>query len=324
VAGAWRSLRRRLLTPGVTQTKFETRGFHARDDRARRQLESIGGSFVAGFGHATYARTLAEAEQRLEEIEAPLRGFAYEGAAMGLAIMDALGSRRGRRVERFLAGRARDHAYMVNVGVGWALARLPRWRWRAIQPTDPLLRWLALDGYGFHQGYFHTDRYIDRHHQDGAFGWPGEPVTPYANRVVDQGIGRVLWFVEGADSDRVASRIDTFAEHRRGDLYSGAGLAATYAGGADAAELHRLWDRAGAHRPAVAQGSAFAAKARIRAGLRTPHTDLATSVFCGTSAERAAQVTDEALVDLPADAALPAFEVWRRRITETYAILGRC
>ncbi|MER7458842.1 DUF1702 family protein [Micromonospora sp. NPDC126480] len=323
MSSAWRKLRSRLLTPSLRDCQPEVRGFHAKDRQTRDLLESVGATFIAGFGQAAYARTPNEAEQQLERVDRPLRGFAYEGAAMGFAVLDALRPGRPRSVARFLRGRAGDHVYMVHVGIGWALARLPRPLWARVLPTDPLLRWLALDGYGFHQGYFHTERYVDGQHRDDL-RWPGDTTRPYRHRAIDQGLGRVLWFVEGADPDRVAVRIEKFTPDRRADLFSGAGLAATYAGGAGEAELRSFRDRAGEHRAAVAQGSAFAAKARVRAGLVTAHTRTATEVFCGLTPERAAAVTDDALLGLPADAALPAFEIWRRRIAEELALLGRC
>ena len=320
--GAWRSLRRRILTPDDSETSLRKRGFHEKDDASRDLLEKVGRTFLAGFGHAVQARDPLDAEQPLEAIEHDFRGFAYEGAAMGLGILDGLGVTRGRRVERFLTGRAADHVYMVYVGVGWAMARIPRFRWKAVLPGDPRLRWLALDGYGFHQAYFRTDRYVRDRYRDAVPSWPFGS-GGYACRAVDQGIGRALWFVEGTDVDRVVATIEGFPADRRGDLYSGAGLAATYAGGVSDTELESFWRKAGDHRPAVAQGSAFGAKARLRAGLATPHTGRATAVFCGTSPEEAAAMTDTALRDLPADGPMPAFEVWRQRIANEFVSLGR-
>jgi hypothetical protein len=320
----WRALRRRALTPNVSETRLDTRGFHAKDDAARQRLETVGLTFVTGFGYATGARDPDEATAALQEIEPEFRGFAYEGATMGFAIMDGLGPGGGRRTRRFLAGEADRHIYMAHIGIGWAMARLPAFRWRAVAPTDPVLRWLVLDGYGFHQAYFHTQRYVRDQYQDVAFRWPPEGPARYANRVIDQGIGRALWFVEGTDVARVVATINAFPAHRRADLFSGAGLAATYAGGADETELRAFWQAAGRHQAMVAQAGAFAAKARVRAGLVTPHTGLATSVFCRTTPQDAAAVTDTALAASTADGDLPAFEVWRQRIAGEFVIRGVC
>ncbi len=78
--------------------------------------------------------------------------------------------------------------------------------------------------------------------------------------------------------------------------------------------IETLMIRARANRGQLAQGAAFAAKARERAGIPSTHTDLACRILCGMPAEDAARATDVALVDLPADGVLPAYEVWRQRI----------
>ncbi|GIJ70769.1 DUF1702 family protein [Virgisporangium ochraceum] len=320
--GQWRALRRRLLTPNMSEATFATRGFRVGDPRSRDLLESIGHTFLTGFGYAAQATGAADAATRLDTVEKPLRGFAYEGAAMCFAILDAVTPGRVRRVGELLAGGGSRHVYMVHVGIGWAMARLPRPLWRRIHQADPLLGWLALDGYGFHQAYFRTDRYVRRQERDAVPGWPSHA----AARVFDQGVGRALWFVEGADVGRVVATIEGFDRARRADLYAGTGLAATYAGGVGRTELQALRDKAGDHAPHLAQGSAFAAEARVHAGLDTAHTALATDVFCGMAPGAAAAVTDRARVDLPgADAAGAAtpYETWKRRIATEFASIGR-
>lgn len=311
---AWQSLRRRVLTPNARATDSEVRGFHVKNPQSRQRLETIGRVFLTGYGHAAGSRTTQEAEAGLEDVEAPYRGFAYEGAAMGFAVRDGLPLGRTDHVRRLLAGGGDRHIYMVYVGVGWAMARVPRFRWSKLTAPDPLLRWLALDGYGFHQAYFHTRRYVYEQYREPNFPWPRGGPRWYADRVIDQGIGRASWFVGGADARVVAGLLDAFAEARRADLYAGAGLAATYAGGADVDELQWFWQHAGKYRPQVAQGAAFAAGARVRAGLVVPHNDVATSVFCGMNAEDASKLTDRARDGLPPDGREPVFEVWRRRI----------
>jgi hypothetical protein len=136
----------------------------------------------------------------------------------------------------------------------------------------------------------------------------------YARRAFDQGLGRSLWFVEGADPGRLEAALAAFDPARRGDLYAGLGLASAYAGGVDREALARLRTVAGSHGSALAQGAAFAAKARQRAGNLMPHTELACQQLCGMSAEAAAAVTDQCLENLPLTAPEPAYEHWRRRI----------
>jgi hypothetical protein len=242
---------------------------------------------------------------------------------MGYAIRDGLPIGSNQHVARFLAGRGRDHAYMAYIGVGWAMARLPRFRWSKITVADPFMRWLVLDGYGFHQAYFKTDKYVHQQYQEPEFPWPTEGQQWYSNHAIDQGIGRALWFVAGTDGDLAATMIDKFAEARKPDLFSGAGLAATYAGGVTEDELRSFFDRAGKYQPQVTQGSAFAATARIEAGLVTPHTELATQVFCGMTPAQASSISSLARPESSTSDDLPIYELWRQRIADEFVSLGR-
>ncbi|HEX6285595.1 MAG TPA: DUF1702 family protein, partial [Pyrinomonadaceae bacterium] len=178
---------------------------------------------------------------------------------------------------------------------------------------DPLLGWLTIDGYGFHEGYFNWPRYVE-----------GQAVTTaldgYARRVFDQGLGRSIWFVKGANVVAVASAINSFPSARRDDLWSGAGLACAYAGGCSRSALQSLRAAARNHLPALAQGVAFAAKTRQRAANLNSHTETTCRVMCGHSAQEAAAITDAALKDLHEDNGLPAYEVWRRRIQDKFAL----
>jgi hypothetical protein len=307
----------------MSATKLDVRGFNVKDDASKQLLETIGATFLTGYGHAVETRTVAECEQQLEQVPERFRGFAYEGAAMGYAILDGMPFGSTRHVSKFLAGRARQHAYMAYIGVGWAMARLPRFRWSKFTVADPLMRWLVLDGFGFHQAYFATEKYVTRQYQEPEFPWPVEGPQWYANHAIDQGIGRAMWFVGGTEAELVASMIEKFPESRQPDLWSGAGLAATYAGGADAQELEAFWERAGKFRPQVAQGSAFAATARLEAGLMVPHTAVATRTFCGLDPEQASQVSSDNRPDGLDSEDLPAYELWRQRIAEAFVGVGR-
>lgn len=309
------ALRRRVLTPDVSATRLKTRGFHDKGTWAREVLETVGESFLTGLGDAVETASPDVTDRRLSALPTRYRGFAYEGAAMGFTLLDGLLPGR-HRTDAFLRGVGAPHVYMAYVGIGWGMARLPRFLWPDTRKLDPLLRWLVHDGYGFHQAYFHTERYVHGHARDDrAARWTGDGA--YALRAADQGIGRALWFVGGTDVDQVTRLVEGFVDARRPDLYSGVGLAATYAGGASEEELRRLLDRAGEHRGSLAQGGAFAAEARVRPGLVVPHTELGTSVLCGTDAERAARVSRALRPDatiLAHDPLHPPYETWRAGI----------
>src|SRR5207249_3735899 len=105
-----------------------------------------------------------------------------------------------------------------------------------------------------------------------------------------------------------------FSAERQADLWSGIGLAAVYAGIAGEEVLENLREAAGERRAELAQGAAFAAKARQRAGNLTPYTDLAAKALCDLPALEAARLCDRTLEYLPVNAIQPAYEIWRQRI----------
>ncbi|MGB3444878.1 MAG: DUF1702 family protein [Actinophytocola sp.] len=327
MTSSWRALRRRLLTPNVVETTLDKRGFHKKSPAAQERLETVGKTFLVGYAHAVEARTPEDAEDRIDELPDWLRGFAYEGAGMGFAMLDGLPFGRSDNVARFLATpRGRTYEYLAYVGIGWAMARLPRFRWPKPASLDPVFAPLVLDGYGFHQAYFHTARYVDGKYRNPDFPWPGGRHGSYANNAIDQGIGRAAWFIRGTDPALVADLIDSFPESRRADLWSGVGLAATYAGGGDAdiaeQDLRTLTRRVGDYRGNLAQGSAFAANARVRAGIVPAHSALATEVICGTTPAEAARLADELRPSAQEDGDKPAYEVWRARLANAFVSLG--
>ncbi len=319
------SFRQRLFSISPEEATFVRRGFQGSEANAQQRLEQIGCTFLQGY-HAAIRDDRPEVlVPQLNAVEAEWCGFAFEGAAMGLALLDGLTPWKRNRVQNFLSGAGADHVYMVHVGVGWALARFPWSTHHYLTKLDPLLSWLAIDGYGFHQGYFYWRDYGDR--QASPKGFSG-----YASRVFDQGLGRSIWFVKGADVTRIPHTIRNFHPVRRADLWSGIGLACAYAGGVESDAIKTLQVEAGDYQPQLAQGAAFAAKARLRAGNLTAHTDMACQVLCGMSADKAAEITDTALKDLPLASPpslkgkqgkeVSAYEVWQIRIQDQFALLG--
>jgi hypothetical protein len=309
-------LRERLFGISPDETKFDRRGFPRADPAVQRHLETAGGSFIQGYNTALAKPRADELTAALEKVDAMFRGFAFEGAAMALALLDLVTPWNRRRFQHLLENPAGDaHLYLLYVGAGWGVARIP-WARRNFERTisryEPLYRWLALDGLGFHQGFFHTRQYVEEQKQ-----WPR--LSGPAAQVFDQGLGRSLWFSHGGDPARIAATISSFAASRRADLWSGAGLGASYAGGVERERLEELRCYAAEYASHLAQGAAFAAKARQRAGNPVPHTEMACEIFCGVSADEAAAVTDDCLKDLPPDGAEPAYQVWRARICEHFA-----
>ena len=307
-------LRKRLFEISFEEVTFERRGFNDSGRGARERLEHIGRSFLRGYHAALCDEGPDVLVSNLEAVGREFCGFAYEGAAMGLTLLDQLALRKRERLLTFLNGAGSKHPYMVHVGVGWAIARVPWLRsnfHRAVAHLDPLLRWLAADGNGFSDFYFKFSYFLNK---------PArlKRLQGYAQHAYAQGVGRSLWFVTGANASRIARLISRLPSSLHGDLWSGAGLACAMAGGVDRTEIQLLKRLAGCYRPALAQGAAFAAKTRQRAENITDYTELACRILCGLNAAAAAKVTDDMLQHLPADGIVPAYEFWRRRIQSQF------
>jgi hypothetical protein len=300
-------LAQKVLGISLDEVSFDRRRFRGFDQPARPHLEEAGRSFITGYMAALSDDRLGPLMARLSQVPAERRGFAFEGAAMGLALLDFFKPWRRSRFHEFYEGPGQPHTYLLLVGKGWAMARLPGSVDKTLARLDPLLRWLALDGYGFHEGFFHWPQAIDGQKVP-------KRVSGYGARAFDQGVGRSLWFVEGAAPDRIAATIGRFPEPRQGDLWSGVGLACGYAGGIGRAAVERLAELAGPHLLDLAQGVAFAAAARQRAGNLTAASEIACDVVWGSSAGSVADIAVTAGLDLPDDGPELPFEIWRQRI----------
>ena len=301
-----------LLWKNPAQADFGPRRF--RLGPARERLETSGRAFLTGFN-----AMLAREVDRIDDLPEELRGFAYEGAGMACANLDILTITGGRRLRDLLNGQGMRYPHLIHMGTGWAYARLhmrPMW---GIRSVHPLLRWLAFDGFGFHQGFFLTDRTVGRQRTAGL-------MDRTQRAIFDQGLGRMLWFHECAGVDDVVLRIAEFPAGRRADLWSGVGLAATYVGGASAADLEwmALAATEDGFRAHLAQGSAFGCASRLISGIVPDHTVAAAPALCGVEVDEAGGWTDTALIALGHNAhSGDHYQAWRAGIRKAWARRNR-
>jgi len=304
----------KLLSIDGREVTFARRGFSSAKSEVRERLEYVGIVFLVGYHAALQENHPEELTEKLERVELEYRGFAYEGAAMALTLRDAIVPGSARLAE-FMAGAGKQHIYMLHVGAGWAYARLPWLRRRmetVIRRFDLLLRWLVLDGYGFHQGYFHFKAPLRSALDRLSIG---------ARHVFYQGLGRSLWFVHGCDPYQIYETISSFPALYQCDAWSGIGLACAYAGGAALPDQQELVTLAGRCHSALAQGAAFAAKARQLAGNQAAHTEQACAVLAGVNAEQAAALCDRALPQVNRDYSSP-YQQWRE-LVQNYLLSAR-
>jgi len=296
---------RRLLRLSLEQARFQARGFAAADPSRQLALETIGQTFIRGYNAALLARNAEAVLPFINSVSRTERGFAVEGAAMGAAIADAVSFRK-LLLPACMKAFESDFTYLAHVGAGWSLARVPWRRRRILAELDPLLRGLAFDGLGFHDTYFYHRRILA--------GWRRER-SGYAACAYDQGVGRALWFVAGGSALAAIKLLSALPELRHSDIWSGLGLAMTYAGAATVDDIAVACEAAGPHRTQFAQGIAFACEARVLARHVPAHTDLAARAVWGIGAEELSGLVRKARDRLPEiESDLPRYEIWRRAV----------
>lgn len=254
--------------------------------------------------------SLADVIPMVEANPAKVRGVAYEGAAMGLMLLDFMLPYR-KRVKGLLAA-CGVYKPMVYVGAGMILPYLPIDPLRVIERFEDPERWLMLDGYGFFRGFFAARDSLDR--QARPDGLTGESARNF-----DSGLGRSLYFLSAANPDRMASVLQRFPESRRRDLWGGVGLACGYTGGAlDRAGFRRLVHTSGPYAAEVAVGLAVAAGFREQTNHPADHTDGACDVFWGVGAGEVARLVAAECPGAHPDPSGSRYDEWRQRVKSVW------
>ncbi|MDE2811406.1 MAG: DUF1702 family protein [Gemmatimonadota bacterium] len=213
--------------------------------KIHQRLSDARAAFAQGFRQAlSVAPTMLP--RILQDEPCQRRGFALEGAAMALVLMDEFSAAPQRLLGALLSGRSAGEHTLGAIGVGWASAHLGRSADWLPPELHPRYRHAVADGYGFHQGFFHAHRFAGR-------GFPadkGELGISY-----DIGLGRALWFVHSGRAAPIVHSIGRMPSDRRAQLWRGVGTACAFTGNAEYAA------RTGA--------AAARFKTHFRAGLET-------------------------------------------------------
>jgi hypothetical protein len=308
-----RKLRNSFLGVSDLEAIFSKRGFYYGIATTQRHLESVGTRFLKGYRLALELSDVDELSAALNREKKEFVGFAYEGAAMGKTILDILSIGRNDRLQKLIKNKeGNKHIYILHVGAGWGYARFPIDIEKKIESFHPAFRWLIIDGYGFHQAFFKTKKYVYEKRT------PKKLKKEFSKHVFYQGVGRCLWFITCAEPHRILNEINGFDQKYQVDLWSGVGLAATYAGGVNKEVLEELKLLSGPYLPHLIQGSAFAATARQRAENTVPYNEMACKIITGISVEEAAAATDRCLAQVPPElSSEQQYYLWQKLIRFT-------
>ncbi len=193
----------------------------------------------------------------LDAVPWEFRSVAYESASMGLGFQPDWKT-KGIQMEqwdRFYARSDKIHAFHVNIGLGWGLAKA------GILPTFqqdfpyPLMRWMIFDGVGYYYGLFQGRKTLKNQLIPKGVG--EEDMQGF-----DQGVGRRLWYICKGDLEKLVCWFEVFAACRHSDLWRGVGMACGYVGGTRLAEIEFLLTAAGEYKLQFCSGMALAAMSR--------------------------------------------------------------
>lgn len=252
-------------------------------------------------------------DEHLASLDKDFLGFGVEGAAMGLTVLDHRDPRDPRRIDQLLAGRWRDFPLLAYAGAGLGLAELgePVLPW--VQARHDIAAGFAIDGYAFHLALLAPSEFLDGRPPPAEFQGP-------AARAFDHGLARTMWFTSAAEPSAVAAVVERFPDERRDDVWSGVGVAATYAGGLDATGLGVLRTAARHHAPALAAGSALASYLRVQGDNVVPGNQTASEALTGRSTADAHSVCARCRTEAEGgDVSLDAFVRWRDALCAAFA-----
>ncbi len=289
------------------------------ETRLRQQLIAGINSFITGYNTALEVGLTPSLYGQLQSTAPDFRTFAYEGAGMGMAMIDCTTPGKGKRLLTF-AEQASNYTNLAYIGAGFTMAVLNRSLKSTLGPIDPMYRWWVVDGCGFYHGLFHWEKAVVNQ-------WVPPKINGYGQRAFDRGIGRSLWFKINDNIDKLIHIVQAFPEHRRADLWSGIGVMSTYLGDCDKDNLLAVKTAAGTYASYVALGAALSATARHFANNISEHHNVACAVYCGMSAETAAKLAIELEQTLTIDPdesvfeSHPIFETHREKIRSCFVSL---
>ena len=169
-------------------------------------------------------------------------GFALEGAAMATTMMDELSNSQDKFLTALLHERSETEIVFCAIGIGCATARLrksPQWIPRCM---DIHYKPAVADGYGFHQGFFNSQRFTGNR----IHGKIGELKDHYYI-----GLGRALWFAHLGCGENIALDISKMPQNQRIQLWRGVGTACAFTGNREYADAimsaaegfaNKLWE----------------------------------------------------------------------------------
>ena len=190
-------------------------------------IQTVVDTFQKGRSISERELGLDELISTLNEFEPRYRSVVFEGASMGVALGNEIGTWKK------YAKKAEKHTTQVHIGLGWAVAEKEIDLASTLSEINPELRIKVLDGFGYWHGLFKR-RLTIRTQQIP------ENITAELQAGFDQGVGRAIWYATKGEIAKVVNIINHFSEERRANLWQGIGVASTYVGGCSEELINEL------------------------------------------------------------------------------------
>src|SRR5262245_1675701 len=97
----WSRLRLAAFGISPDEARFDRRGFAATTQDKQQRLEAAGRAFIHGYRSALSSADGSCAAAACDPLPDEVRGFAYEGTAMGLTLLDLVSVGRPRLFDAF-------------------------------------------------------------------------------------------------------------------------------------------------------------------------------------------------------------------------------
>lgn len=217
-------------------------------------IQTIVDTFQNGRKISELELGLDELIARLHEFEPRYRSVAFEGASMGVALVNQLST------WKVYANQTEKHATQVHIGLGWAIGEQQLDLASTLSEIEPEMQVKVLDGYGYWNGLFRRRMTIRTQQVP-------ENVTSEYQSGFDQGVGRAIWYISKGDIEKLISIINHFSGSRRQDLWRGIGVASTYVGGCSNELITELKSAAGSFAESLQVGIEAAEESMQKAGL---------------------------------------------------------
>jgi len=184
---------------------------------ALENMQHIQSLFIEAKERAVQKNSTSELVDFLVAQSGEFTSVAFEGASMGLALTNYPDWVRFCRVY------GNEHGSQIYVGLGWALCEENK-DLKVLNTLSSQGRWKTIDGYGYYMGTFNRRETIRKQKVPPSF---------FGNdlRAFNQGVGRSLWYLSQANTERLLRMINLFDEDRKPDIWRGVGVALTYVGG---------------------------------------------------------------------------------------------